>query len=1046
MRCSKCQQENAESNNFCMYCGTRLPIESYPEEGSGQEGGEATLEQLQTDINSLRHELDELRSALTGYFISRPQRSAQEVARVLRQRPIAPPSPYNRPAEEEAWRSGEKARPFPQVTEWLPGQAQAIPRLEPQPAMAGGPPSGPSRSFKLPFKMPWEGMDVDWEFLVGGNWLARIGVVAVIIGMGFFLKLAFDNNWINETGRVVLGIVGGLAMLGAGEYWRVKYPTYAQALAGGGIALLYLSLFAAFAIFGLIGLYPAVGLLLLVSVASALLALRYDSIAMAIMGIFGAFAAPFVTGAFVPGDSDVARAGPTIQHMVYVMIVDLGVLALATFRNWQWFTRLALVGSLISFGSWYGEYGEEAGVLTAQASITAIFLIFVGATTLFHLIRRRIPNAFDYALMLTNAVAYFGISYGLMWVDFREWMGGFTFVLSLFFGGIAYLAYVRNKKSPDLALMATGIALVFFTIAIPVQLGGPWMSVAWAAEGVVLLWLSLRLRLWTLRVFSVGMFLAFAAWLLALDTPEAMSASLTPFLNKYLPAYLVAVGATYLAAYLVRKNSEKLFEQEGALYPAFLVAANVFLTVAVPVQVGGVWIAVAWAVEAAALMWLGLHLKIFEIRVFSIGVFATLAVRLLAFDMPAALDDQVAFTFTQYLAPFLVSIGAAYFSALLLWRYRQVLRGDEEQLWYPVMLVLGSAFLATAIPVHIEGVWITVAWAAEAAGLMWLALRLRVLELRVASIVMFTVTAVTLLAVVALDALDADLTPFYNRYLVTLLVAIMAVYFAAYLVKRQSDRLIEYENRAWFPGLLGMGAVFLTVAIPTQVDGVWIAVGWAIEAAAFMWLALRLDVIELRLSSIGVLITLVVRLLAVDTMIDLDGFRLLLNDRMLAFVSGIAALYLAAFLARKRLSASWELEQRYLFPVLLVSASFLTLWTASAEVIAMVDSGLLAISDSAAVHAKSLGLSLVWSVYGAIVLIPGIIRGWRAVRLGGLLLLAIPVLKLFLIDSFALEQGYRVAAFLSLGMILLVGGYLYHRNSEVIRGFLFEEQERQVQV
>jgi uncharacterized membrane protein len=778
--------------------------------------------------------------------------------------------------------------------------------------------------------MPWEGMDVDWEFLVGGNWLARIGVVAVIIGMGFFLKLAFDNNWINETGRVILGIVGGLAMLGAGEYWRVKYPAYAQALAGGGIALLYLSLFAAFAIFGLIGLYPAVGLLLLVSVASALLAVRYDSIAMAIMGIFGAFAAPFVTGAFVPGDSDVARAGPTIQHMVYVMIVDLGVLALATFRNWQWFTRLALAGSLISFGSWYSEYGEEAGVLTAQASITAIFLILVGATTLFHLIRRRIPNAFDYALMLTNAVAYFGISYGLMWVEFREWMGGFTFVLSLFFGGIAYLAYVRNKKSPDLALMATGIALVFFTIAIPVQLGGPWVSVAWAAEGTVLLWLSLRLRLWTLRVFSVGMFLAFAAWLLALDTPEAMSASLTPFLNKYLPAYLVAVGATYLAAYLVRKNTDKLFEQEGALYPAFLVAANVFLTVAVPVQVGGVWIAVAWAVEAAALMWLGLHLKTFEIRVFSVGVFATLAVRLLAFDMPAALDDQVAFTFTQYLAPFLVSIGTAYFSALLLWRYRQVLRGNEERGWYPAMLVLGSVFLATAIPVHVEGVWISVAWAAEAAGLMWL--------------------------------------------------------------------------------------------------------------------ALRLDVIELRLSSIGVFITLLVRLLTVDTMIDLDGFRLVLNDRMLAFVSGIAALYLAAFLARKRLGASWEMEQRYLFPALLVAASFLTLWTASAEVIAMVDSGLLAISDSAAVHAKSLGLSLVWSVYGAIVLIPGIIRGWRAVRLGGLMLLAIPVLKLFLIDSFALEQGYRVAAFLSLGMILLVGGYLYHRNSEVIRGFLFEEQERRVQV
>ena len=92
----------------------------------------------------------------------------------------------------------------------------------------------------------------DWEWLFGGNWLARIGIVAVIIGVAFFLKLAFDNDWIGETGRVVLGLAGGIALLAAGEFWRRKYPVWAQPLTGGGLAVLYLAIYAAQALYGLI--------------------------------------------------------------------------------------------------------------------------------------------------------------------------------------------------------------------------------------------------------------------------------------------------------------------------------------------------------------------------------------------------------------------------------------------------------------------------------------------------------------------------------------------------------------------------------------------------------------------------------------------------------------------------------------------------------------------------------------------------------------------------------------------------------------------------
>ena len=447
--------------------------------------------------------------------------------------------------------------------------------------------------------------------------------------------------------------------------------------------------------------------------------------------------------------------------------------------------------------------------MTAQGSLTVIFLIFVAATTLFHIVWRRAPRAFDQALMVINVGAYFGISYGLLWDDCRLWMGGFTVLLSLFYGGLAYLALVRSRDHVHLSLMALGIALVLLTIAVPVQLGGPWVSVAWAVEGVVLIWLSFTLRMWQLRVFGVGVYAIFAAWLLILDTPDALSANLTPFFNRYLPAYLVGIGATYLAAYLLRRNKDDLQEQETGLFPAFLVGGNVILTVAVPVQVDGAWIAVTWAVEALALLWLSFRLGLYELRLFSIGVFATLAVRVLAFDTP----------------------------------------------------------------------------------------------------------------------------------------------------------------------------------------------------------------------------------------VDLKDYRIFLNYRMLAFGSSIVALYLASYLVTRERARIQQWEKNALVPALLLGANFLTLWVLSAEVIAAVDSGIVDVTGRTADHVKSLTLSLVWAVYASLALVLGIVKRWRTVRLAGLGLLAVPVLKLFLFDSFALERGYRVAAFLALGGLLLIGGFLYQRYSTAIRGFLFEEQQ-----
>ncbi|HEX9975699.1 MAG TPA: DUF2339 domain-containing protein [Dehalococcoidales bacterium] len=527
MKCPNCQRENEPTSRFCVFCGAILPA---PESGSSPEAAE-TPSGVSQQLEAAQRELRRL-SAIVALMNDR-------LATLERQQGLAAPSATPAP---------------PQVPSAQPASAQA-------------PPAAPARA--KPAK-PRE-----WEQILGGNWLARIGVVALIIGAAFFLKFAFDNNWLGPLARVILGIVVGLAMVGGGYYWRTKYPTLAQAITGGGVALLYLSIFAAFALFELIPFYPAVFLLLLVSIGSALLALRYNSMALAIIGIFGAFTAPYILGALGPGIPGDQQTGTAIQLLVYIVVVDLGVIALSTFRNWRWFTLLALVSSLAAFGGWYGRFGDTVSLLVSEVGLTVIFLIFVGATTLYHLMWRRMSQEFDYALMVLNAVAYFSISCGLMWSDLRAWMGGFSLVLTLFYGALAYVALRRGIVTVRLSLFAAVIGLLFLTIAIPIQFGDrAWATIGWAAEVVVLTWLGLILRIAQLRWFGFAVFIVMAVRLLFFDTTIDMS-SFRPILNERFLAYVVGIAALYLSAYLLWRERERVPEW-ATLASIFLVAANFF--------------------------------------------------------------------------------------------------------------------------------------------------------------------------------------------------------------------------------------------------------------------------------------------------------------------------------------------------------------------------------------------------------------------------------------------------------------------------------------
>jgi hypothetical protein len=263
---------------------------------------------------------------------------------------------------------------------------------------------------------------------------------------------------------------------------------------------------------------------------------------------------------------------------------------------------------------------------------------------------------------------------------------------------------------------------------------------------------------------------------------------------------------------------------------------------------------------------------------------------------------------------------------------------------------------------------------------------------------------------------------------------------------------LEFNNWAGQVGVM-FSFAFITLAVPAQFGNhAWATVAWAAEMVVLSWLSFAWRLPQLRLYSYLIFALMSGRLIFFDTFNVMpsefqpwSAYHAFLNERVLAFLVSIAAIYLTVYL-------SWR--YRHLYPewktpasTFMIAASLFTVWVISFEVWNYYDVQ-LAIAwgrsprDAAGrslQSAQNLSLTVVWALYAVIVLVAGIKRRSRTARVGALCLLAVAVIKVFVYDVFNLEQVYRIVAFTGLGVLLIVSGYLYHRYSQVIKDFLVDK-------
>ena len=392
----------------------------------------------------------------------------------------------------------------------------------------------------------------DLEKFIGENLANKIGIGILVIGIGFFVKYAIDQEWINEVGRVFIGILCGGILLGVAHWLRKTFTAFSSVLVGGGIAVLYLTIYIAFHSYGMFSSVVAFLLMVIITGFAVLFSLAYNKVELAVVALLGGFASPLMVS---------TGEGNYVALFTYVTILDVGMMVLSFYKKWPIVNIISYVFTVLLYGTWMTtefDY-EKPGMLAGAIIFATDFYIVFFAMNLINNIKERKPfKALEFALLLSNTFFYYAAGMYILnnpvAIDFR---GLFTVALGVFNFGFAYGLYKSSRVDKNLVFLLIGLVLTFISLAAPIQLHGNYITLFWAAETVLLLWLSQKSGIKLMKITShLLMVLMIISLMMDLQQVyEAGSAQpLNIILNKGYLTSLFVVASFVLTLLLLKKE------------------------------------------------------------------------------------------------------------------------------------------------------------------------------------------------------------------------------------------------------------------------------------------------------------------------------------------------------------------------------------------------------------------------------------------------------------------------------------------------------------
>lgn len=456
---------------------------------------------VSTRFNAIQQKLDELSLEVKKSRSEATTAPAREKKSFLGEEIFDKPVPAKQPVIEtikDETKEGETRNEEIKKQEIKKEQIKVQPETVVFPQTITPPAAQPIRP-SVPRKPGFFERNPDLEKFIGENLANKIGIGILVLGIGFFVKYAIDQDWINEIGRVAIGITAGGILLGVAHRMRKTFVAFSSVLVGGGIAVLYLTIAIAFHEYGIFSQTAAFILMLVITAFTVVLSIGYNRMELAILSILGGFASPFMVS---------TGEGNYVVLFTYILILDSGMLALAYYKKWNAVNIVCYAFTVILFGSWLGAKfdGENHSMIWGAITFATLFYLVFFAMNIINNIKEKTSfRAIEITLLLSNTFFYYAA--GMIILDNpygTNFRGLFTAGLGVFNFIFAYTLYKNVRVDKTLVFLLIGLVLTFISLAAPVQLEGNYITLFWAAETVLLLWLSQKSGIRLMKLASVA--------------------------------------------------------------------------------------------------------------------------------------------------------------------------------------------------------------------------------------------------------------------------------------------------------------------------------------------------------------------------------------------------------------------------------------------------------------------------------------------------------------------------------------------------------------
>ncbi len=456
------------------------------------------------------------------------------------QKPLSPPvvSPLwpQKPPEPI------KEKPAPEP----PPKPEPVPSKEPEPAFK-------TFTFAEPLKTVKQAGSLEQK--IGTRWILVAGIITSIVGVGFFLKYAYDNDLIGPLGRVVITTIAGLIALIIGETTRRRgFGIVAKGLTAMGFAILYASVFSAYRFYELIETGPAFALAILITAAAMLYAVALDEIIIAFLSLLGGFLTPILlsTGENRPK-----------ELFAYVLVLSIGAILCSAYRKWRAINVLSFIGTYILYTGWFEKFYRHtmssaetpAQISIALGWLTVFFAVYLLMPVIFSLVKKVNAKREDVGLVLSNAAVTFFYLWNILYDKFRIELAFCAVGLCIAHLILMAIATKRCRDDISLRLSLLTIGLFFLTIAIPLYFKMYAVAIAWAAEGVILTIIGLRYKsIWTVLGAAGALVLSLIQLVLELPMHKA---AFEPVFNPAFGSWCFLAAAIFVCHIIYRKITDK---------------------------------------------------------------------------------------------------------------------------------------------------------------------------------------------------------------------------------------------------------------------------------------------------------------------------------------------------------------------------------------------------------------------------------------------------------------------------------------------------------